>query len=125
MANFVQLDENNIVTQVIVVSNEDIKDENGIEKEELGIQFCKKIFGDDTNWKQTSYNNNFRCRYAGIDCIYDPTYDVFYRPQPYPSWYLDLDTFEWKPPVPKPDFNIDSYHTWNEKSKDWDIKKIG
>ena len=66
MSHFAQLDENNVVTQVIVVSNDDIKDVNGNEVEEIGVAFCKKLLGADTNWKQTSYNNNFRVRYAGI-----------------------------------------------------------
>jgi hypothetical protein len=60
------LDENNIVTQVIVVANEDTTDTNGVEVEEIGVAFCKKLLGAETNWKQTSYNNNFRVRYAGI-----------------------------------------------------------
>ena len=66
MAHFACLDENNIVTQVIVVSNEDTSDVNGNEVEEIGVAFCKKLLGADTNWKQTSYNGNFRKRYAGI-----------------------------------------------------------
>ena len=66
MAHYAQLDENNIVTQVIVVANSDITDANGNEVEEIGIAFCKKLLGEDTNWKQTSYNNNIRVRYAGI-----------------------------------------------------------
>jgi hypothetical protein len=60
-----KIDENNIVTQVIVVANEDTTDTNGVEVEEIGVAFCKKLLGAETNWKQTSYNNNFRVRYAG------------------------------------------------------------
>jgi hypothetical protein len=63
---FVEIDENNIVTQVIVVANEDTTDTNGVEVEEIGVAFCKKLLGAETNWKQTSYNNNFRVRYAGV-----------------------------------------------------------
>jgi hypothetical protein len=55
------LDENNVVTQVIVVSNDDIKDNTGTEVESIGVAFCQKLLGANTNWKQTSYNN-FRMR---------------------------------------------------------------
>ena len=66
MAHFAQLDENNIVTQVIVVSNDDIKDSEGNESELTGIAFCKSLLGPTTIWKQTSYNNSIRKNYAGI-----------------------------------------------------------
>jgi len=80
MAHFAKL-ENNAVTQVIVVNNEVITDENGIEQEQLGIDFCKSLFGEDTEWKQTSYNGNFRGLYAGVGMIYDPVQDIFYTPE--------------------------------------------
>ena len=54
MAHFAQLDENNIVLQVNVISNGDILDENGNESEEMGIQLCKDLVGQDTKWVQTS-----------------------------------------------------------------------
>ena len=59
MAHFAKLDANNIVEQVIVVSNDDIKDNTGTEIESIGVAFCQKLLGADTNWKQTSYNGNF------------------------------------------------------------------
>ena len=77
MAHFCQIDENNIVTQVIVVANEDTTDTNGVEVEEIGIAFCKKLLGEDTNWKQTSYNNNIRVRYAGIGYKFYESLDAF------------------------------------------------
>lgn len=77
MAHFAKLDENNKVIEVIVVSNDDILDDNGNESEEIGIEFCKMIQGQNTNWKQTSYNNTFRGRYAGIGMYYDQTIDEF------------------------------------------------
>jgi hypothetical protein len=77
MAHFAKLDENNKVVEVIVVSNDDIVDENGEENEEIGIQFCRKIQGENTNWKQTSYNGNTRGRYAGIGMYYDEIIDEF------------------------------------------------
>lgn len=74
MAHFAQLNENNIVTQVIVVNNDELL-ENGIESEAKGIAFCQSLFGG--NWIQTSYNSNIRGKYAGIGMIYDPVEDVF------------------------------------------------
>jgi hypothetical protein len=74
MAHFARL-ENNIVREVIVVNNEVLKDENGIEQESIGAQFCADLFGGE--WKQTSYNANFRGKYAGSGDTYDPVLDVF------------------------------------------------
>ncbi len=99
MAHFAQLDENNVVTQVIVVSNEDTSDANGVEVEEIGVAFCKKLLGADTNWKQTSYNNNMRVRYAGIGYTYNETLDAFIPPKPYASWVLNETTADWESPV--------------------------
>ena len=70
MAHFAKLDANNIVEQVIVVNNNDIKDNSGAEVEAIGVAFCQKLLGANTNWKQTSYNSNFRGNYAGIGYTY-------------------------------------------------------
>ena len=123
MAHFAQLDKNSIVTQVIVVNNEDCLDSDGNESEPVGIAFCQDLLGADTNWVQTSYNNNIRFRYAGIGMKYDSTNDVFYGQQPYPSWTLSNSTWDWEPPVAMPDdagFNDEDpptehvSYTWNE-----------
>ena len=66
MASFVKLDENNIVIQGVVVANKDITDENGVEQESLGQAFLNNLYGETANWKQTSYNGNFRGNFAGI-----------------------------------------------------------
>jgi hypothetical protein len=79
MAHFAQL-ENNIVTQVIVVNNETITDENGVEQESLGIAFCKSVYGENTEWVQTSYHGTFRGQYAGLGVKYDPIKDEFNPP---------------------------------------------
>ena len=78
MAHFARL-ENNVVQQVIVINNEVLLDENGIEQESIGAQFCADTFGGE--WKQTSYNANFRGKYAGSGDIYDPVEDMFKSPQ--------------------------------------------
>lgn len=75
MAHFAELDENNIVKRVIVINNEDILDENGQESEQIGIQLCNDMLGG--TWVQTSYNHNFRGRYAGIGWWYDQENDMF------------------------------------------------
>jgi hypothetical protein len=80
MANFAKINANNIVEQVIVVNNEILLDENKIEQESIGIAFCKSLYGADTQWVQTSYNNNFRGTFAGIDFVYDKTKDEFIKP---------------------------------------------
>ena len=98
MAHFAQLDENNVVTQVIVVGNKDCSDANGVEKESIGIAFCERLFGG--NWKQTSYNGNIRKNYAGIGYSYDAARDAFIPPQPSPEWTLDEDTCQWVNPNP-------------------------
>jgi hypothetical protein len=107
MAHYAFLDNENIVTEVIV----------GIDEAEL-------IQGLDTEtWygnfrgqtcKRTSYNGNIRKQYCGIGYSYDPIADVFITPQPYPSWSLD-DNFDWQPPTPKPDGN----YYWDEANLEW------
>ena len=110
MAHFAQLDDNNIVTQVIVVANEELLT-NGVEEEIKGILFCKSLFGGDTKWVQTSYNGTIRKNYAGIGYTYDQANDYFYAPQPYPSWTLDADA-KWHSPVAMP--TDGKMYTWNE-----------
>jgi hypothetical protein len=74
MAHFAEL-KNNVVQRVIVVNNEVLKDENGVEQESIGAQFCANTFGGE--WVQTSYNANFRGRYACPGSIYNPELDEF------------------------------------------------
>jgi len=80
MAHFAELDTQGIVQRVIVVDNQQLLDENGIEREERGIAFCKRLLGADTTWVQTSHNSNFRGTYAGIGFRYDAATDVFVPP---------------------------------------------
>ena len=118
MAHFAQL-ENNIVKQVIVVSNQDILDENGQESEQKGIDFCSNLLGG--TWKQTSYNNRFRVRYAGIGFSYNPDLNAFVQPKPYPSWVLNTGTASWDAPEPKPSGELlGRKYAWNEPNLRWD-----
>ena len=114
MAHFAKL-ENNIVTEVIVVSNNELLNTQGIEEEALGIQFCTNLLGGE--WKQTSYNGTFRKNYAGIGFRYDADLDAFIPPQPYLSWTLDIETCQWQPPVPYP--TEDARFIWDEQSLSW------
>lgn len=79
MAHFAKI-ENNIVREVIVVNNDVIKDNNGVEQESIGIAFCKSLYGEDTEWLQTSYNASFRGKYAGSGDKYDAELDEFVSP---------------------------------------------
>lgn len=120
MAHFAQLDENNIVLQIVVVSNDKLIDEKtGKEVEQIGINFLKNIFGNSTTWIQTSYNSKIRKNYAGIGYTYDVVNDAFYAPQPYPSWTLNQTTFLWESPVPCPDDGKN--YAWNEEKLIWEI----
>ena len=76
MAHFAQLDSNNTVTNVVVVDNSNLLDENGTEQESLGIAFLEQNLGAGP-WVQTSYSGKIRGRYAGIGMIYDPAADLF------------------------------------------------
>lgn len=80
MAHFAKLDANNVVTEVIVVSNAAVEDLPFPESEPLGIAFCQSLYGADTVWKQTSYNGNFRGAYAGIGYTYDEVKNEFIAP---------------------------------------------
>jgi len=116
MAHFAEIDNNNIVQRVIVVSNADLLDENGVEQEALGVAVCQSVCGGGT-WIQTSYNHNFRKKYAGIGDKYDATANVFYNPvAPFPSWTLDAN-YDWQPPTPMP--TEDGPYWWDEDTLSW------
>ena len=80
MAHFVRMN-GNICSDILVVNNEVLENKPFPESEPIGIAFLKGLFGEDTEWKQTSYNANFRGRYAGGGMIYDPELDIF-KPLP-------------------------------------------
>jgi hypothetical protein len=93
MAHFAELDKDNIVKQVIVVSNDDCLDEHGNESEDVGIAFCVNLLGG--TWIQTSYNANFRKNYAGIGFTYDETRNAFVPPKPTEDFTFNEDTCRW------------------------------
>ena len=119
MAHFAEIDPvDNTVLRVIVVSNKDTSDANGVEKEYIGAAFCERLFGG--TWKQTSYNNRFRKQYAGQGMIYNADLDMFVLAQPYPSWTLDANG-DWQAPVTKPTSEEPNvFYVWNEDTQSWD-----
>ncbi len=132
MAHFAQLDGDNIVTQVIVVSNDDTTDSKGVESESIGVAFCQKLIGASTNWKQTSYNANMRGNYAGIGYTYMSNVatlgvgstDIFIPQKPHNSWSVGVTTATWYPPTNPGDApaltederTAGKYYAWNESN---------
>jgi hypothetical protein len=127
MAHFAKIGLNGKVIDVLTVNNDVITDKNGIEQEQLGIDFLNTITYWPI-WVQTSYNTYgnkhnaggtpLRGNYAGIGYQYDQTNNVFYDPNsPYPSWILDKTTWLWTSPVPYP--TDGNKYNWDETSKTW------
>tara|TARA_S200002703_G_C3751680_1_gene231280 strand:- start:639 stop:998 length:360 start_codon:yes stop_codon:yes gene_type:complete len=117
MAHFAEIGLNNTVLRVIVVHNNELLDENNIEQESLGIDFCRTLFGG--TWVQTSYNGTIRKNFAGVGFTYDSTRDAFIPPQPYVSWILNETTCQWEAPIPYPTDGQEYY--WNESSGTWTL----
>lgn len=112
MAHYAFLNENNVVTEVIT----------GIDETELieGLE-PEKWYGDFRNQKclRTSYHGNIRKNFASIGFSYDPVFDAFIPPQPFPSWKLNYETFQWEAPVLVPE-QVDGFiWRWSEMNKEW------
>jgi hypothetical protein len=137
MAHFAKLDENNVVTEVVVVSN------NVATTEDAGVTFLRNLYKEPTaNWKQTSYNTKlgkyldysttppteaadqskaFRLNFAGIGWVWNEEIQGFIHGlQPYPSWTLDTSTGVWLPPIPRVGV---PYTYWNEEAYQADNTK--
>lgn len=117
MAHFAELNADNIVIRVVVISNDEIIDSNGNEREGIGVNRCRELFGNNTRWKQTSYHGSIRKNYAGVGYQYNSELDAFIPPRPYPSWTLDTDTCMWIAPMPMPIDN--KLYIWNEGLLRW------
>jgi hypothetical protein len=120
MAHFAKLDENNVVVQVTVVHNNELLD-NGVESEAKGVQFLVDLFGENANWKQTSYTGRIRKNYAGVGYTYDATRDAFIPPQPFPSWTLNESTCLWDAPTPMP--TDGKFYYWDEPTTSWVVQQ--
>jgi hypothetical protein len=107
MAHYAFLNENNIVTEVIVG-----KDETDTSQD------WEQFYGEFRNQvcKRTSYNGNIRKNYAGIGYTYDSQRDAFIAPQPFASWLLDEETCQWSAPIPMP---TDGMYFWDEPTTSW------
>jgi hypothetical protein len=124
MAHFAELDDDNAVLRVIVVGDDNTSDEEGNEVEAIGVAFLKELYGEDTNWVQTSYNTTeathqyggtpLRGNYASVGLTYDPVRDIFIFPQPYPSWVFSEEESCWRPPIP-----YERRKVWDEGTTSW------
>lgn len=117
MAHFAKLNDLNIVETVLVVDNINLMSHENIEQEEIGIQYLKIIFGENTKWVQTSYNSNFRVRLAQHGYLYDEQRDAFIPPKPYDSWIFSNELADWIPPIPYQ--NDGNPYYWSEDTLEW------
>ena len=120
MAHFAELDGNNIVKRVVVVGNDVTTAAGPLGENDMhvdGETWCVNFFKGG-NWKQTSYNNNFRKQYAGKGYTFDAAKDKFICPQPYASWSLDGND-DWQAPVTYPTDQVDKNISWDEAVQKW------
>jgi hypothetical protein len=128
MASFAKIGLNGKVIEVLSVVNEVLHDANGVEQENIGIDFLTKLTGYPV-WKQTSYNTHggvhdkggvpLRKNHAGIGYTYDEDRDAFIPPKPYNSWILNEDTCLWESPVAYPQDG--NNYKWNETNLNWEL----
>jgi len=127
MAHFAELDNNSVVTRVVVVGNDVSTAAGPLGENDMhvdGETWCINFFKGGI-WKQTSYNNNFRKQYAGKGYTFDSAKDKFISPQSFDSWALD-ENDDWQAPVTYPTDTIDKRISWDEAGQQWtatDIEK--
>ena len=118
MAHYAFLDENKIVTEVIVGKEEN---EDGIDWEQHYGQFrcqtCRRTSYNTSGGQHANGGTPFRKNYAGIGYTYDAARDAFIPPRPYPSWILDETSCTWQPPVSYP--TDGQPYVWNETAQTW------
>lgn len=127
MAHHAHIDENNIVTEVLVITQDEL---------DTGE------WGDPSSWLKTSYNTRrgvhyepnvyppvaspdqskaLRGNFAGIGHSYVPDLDIFIEPSPFPSWIIDAETASWKAPKPEPEPVPGFYWDWDEQAQEWEL----
>lgn len=114
MAHFAKVDDNNIVQDVLVFSDE--------------VESSGPLIELPTGWRwiQTSYNKRIRKNFASIGMIYDESRDAFLHPKPFSGWILNEEICEWEPPTPKPprptneSGDLINDWIWNETTHSWD-----
>jgi len=122
MAHYAFLDENNIVTEVITGIEETDLIEGKIPEQwygEFRNQVCKRTSYNTIGNKNLKGGKPFRGNFAGKGYKYDPAFDVFIAPQPYLSWKLNYQTFQWEAPVPMPELIENHWWVWSEINKEW------
>ena len=116
MAHYAFINENYIVTEVIVG-----KDESNFDWErhygDIRGQLCKRTSYNTIGGVHTTGGTPYRKNYAGIGYIYDPTLDAFYPPKPFNSWILNESTCIWEAPVSYP--NDEKIYSWDEETVFW------
>ena len=120
MAHFAELDSNNVVTRVVVVGNDVTTAAGPLGENDMhvdGETWCVNFFKGG-NWKQTSYNNNFRKQYCGKGYTFDSAKNKFISPQPFASWALDGND-DWQAPVTFPTDTTDKDISWDEAGQKW------
>ena len=120
MAHFAELDTNNVVIRVVVVGNDITTAAGPLGENDMhvdGETWCVNFFKGG-NWKQTSYNNNFRKQYCGKGYTFDAAKDKFISIQPYDSWALDGND-DWRAPVTFPTDTTDKLISWDEAGQKW------
>lgn len=117
MAHFAELGLDNVVQRVIVVHNNELLNDDGVEQESLGATFCQNLFGG--TWVQTSYSASMRKNFAGVGFTYDSGRNAFIPPKPFDSWTLVEETCQWQAPVTMP--TDGNRYTWNESTTSWDL----
>ena len=135
MASFAKIGLNGKVIEIQSVVNEVLHDSNGVEREDIGVDFLTKLTGWAI-WKQTSYNTHggvhssggtpLRKNHAGIGYTYDEDRDAFIPKKPFASWILNETTCQWEAPVAMPtltqeQIDNNNYYTWNEENQTWDL----
>jgi hypothetical protein len=111
MAHYAFLDENNVVTEVIVGKNEGEDGKSGEDWETHYGAFRGQAC------KRTSYNSNIRKNYAGIGYTYNADIDAFVSPKPFASWVLNEETAQWEAPTPMPEDG--KMYSWDEATVSW------
>lgn len=125
MAHFAELNSDNIVLRVLVGCNLDVNAHGGDQSEEAALNFGNKISFSPggVKWVQTSYNNKFRKKYAGIGDYYDSTKNIFISKKPFNSWILDSNN-DWQPPVTKPTTQLDTSIILGKNNKNEDVYRL-
>jgi len=125
MAHFAELNSDNIVLRVLVGCNLDVNAHGGDQSEEAALNFGKKVpfSSGGVKWVQTSYNNKFRKKFAGVGDYYDPIKNIFIFKKPFNSWILDSNN-DWQPPVTKPTTQLDTSVILGKNDKNEDVYRL-